>query len=85
MAGIKRKEAPKAVSTSTFDSKKQKLGGVGASKKRAAPVKQASPESEPSDNDDDDDDELDGDEDAMSGVDENRNSESEGDKKIRSG
>ena len=81
MAGIKRKEAPKAVAAVRSGSeKKQKLGSTGSSKK-AVPTKEPTPESDESS---ESEDELDGDDDAMSGVElEAGNSESD-DKKIRS-
>ncbi|KAG9821763.1 hypothetical protein KCV05_g17198, partial [Aureobasidium melanogenum] len=89
MAGVKRKEAPKAVAAVRSGSeKKQKLASTGSSKKRAAPIKEPTPESDESSDDDDDDqdeDELDGEDSAMSGVEqEGGNSESD-DKKIRTG
>ncbi|KAG9821705.1 hypothetical protein KCV05_g17242, partial [Aureobasidium melanogenum] len=87
MAGVKRKEAPKAVAAVRSGSeKKQKLASTGSSKKRAAPIKEPTPESdESSDDEDEDEDELDGEDSAMSGVDqEGGNSESD-DKKIRTG
>lgn len=82
MAGIKRKEAPKAVAAVRSGSeKKQKLASTGSSKKKAAPIKEPTPESDESS---ESEDELDGDDDAMSGVElEAGNSESD-DKKIRS-
>jgi pumilio family protein 6 len=84
MAGIKRKEAPKAVAAVRSGSeKKQKLGSFH---KKSTPVEEVSSESETSEEEDDDDEEeeLDGDDDAMSGVElENGNSESD-EKKIRS-
>jgi pumilio family protein 6 len=81
MVGIKRKEAPKAVAAVRSGSeKKQKLASTGSSKK-AAPIKEPTPESDESS---EEEDELDEDDDAMSGVElEGRNSESD-DKKIRS-
>ena len=84
MVGIKRKEAPKAVAPVRSGSeKKQKLASTGSSKKKAAPIKEPTPESDDS-SESDDQDELDGDDDAMSGVElEAGNSESD-DKKIRS-
>lgn len=85
MAGVKRKEAPKAVAAVRSGSeKKQKLASTGSSKKRAAPIKEPTPESDESSDDDEDEDELDGEDSAMSGVEqEGGNSESD-DKKIRS-
>jgi pumilio family protein 6 len=82
MAGIKRKEAPKAVAAVRSGSeKKQKLASTGSSKKKAAPTKEPTPESDESS---ESEDELDGDDDAMSGVElEAGNSESD-DKKMRS-
>lgn len=83
MVGIKRKEAPKAVAAVRSGSeKKQKLASTGLSKKKAAPIKEPTPESDESS---ESEDELDGDDDdAMSGVElEAGNSESD-DKKIRS-
>ncbi|CAD0082882.1 unnamed protein product [Aureobasidium vineae] len=83
MAGIKRKEAPKAVAAVRSSEKKQKLASTGSIKKKAAPIKEPTPESDES-SEDEDEDELDGEDDAMSGVElEGGNSESD-DKKIRS-
>ncbi|KAG9525418.1 ARM repeat-containing protein, partial [Aureobasidium melanogenum] len=86
MAGVKRKEAPKAVAAVRSGSeKKQKLASTGSSKKRAAPIKEPTPESDESSDNDEDEDELDGEDSAMSGVEqEGGNSESD-DKKIRTG
>ncbi|KAH0390553.1 ARM repeat-containing protein, partial [Aureobasidium melanogenum] len=86
MAGVKRKEAPKAVAAVRSGSeKKQKLASTGSSKMRAAPIKEPTPESDESSDDDEDEDELDGEDSAMSGVEqEGANSESD-DKKIRTG
>lgn len=82
MVGIKRKEAPKAVAAVRSGSeKKQKLASTGSHKK-AAPVKEPTPESDESS--DEEEDELDDEDDAMSGVElEGENGESD-DKKIRS-
>lgn len=83
MAGIKRKEAPKAVAAVRSGSeKKQKLASTGSSKKKAAPVKEPTPETETSE--DEDEDELDEEEDAMSGVELNGGNSDSDDKKIRS-
>ncbi|KAG9886196.1 hypothetical protein KCU94_g17279, partial [Aureobasidium melanogenum] len=56
MAGVKRKEAPKAVAAVRSGSeKKQKLASTGSSKKRAAPIKEPTPESDESSDDEDED------------------------------
>jgi hypothetical protein len=83
MVGIKRKEAPKAVAAVRSGSeKKQKLASTGSSHKKAAPVKEPTPESDESS--DEEEDELDDQDDAMSGVElEGENGESD-EKKIRS-
>jgi pumilio family protein 6 len=83
MVGIKRKEAPKAVAAVRSGSeKKQKLASTGSSHKKAAPVKEPTPESDESS--DAEEDELDDQDDAMSGVElEGENGDSD-DRKIRS-
>ena len=64
MAGIKRKEAPRAVAVQTLESKKkQKLATSGGAQKKhkgaAAKVVSESEQSEDDDDDDDEDDDLD--------------------------
>ena len=78
MAGIKRKEAPKPVASSGVGlKKKQKLTTSGPGKKKTPLVKERTPESDISE---DEQDELDGEDEAMSGVE----GEVEGEKKFKS-
>lgn len=78
MAGIKRKEAPKPVASSGVGlKKKQKLATTGAGKKKTSLIKEKTPESDISE---DEQDELDGEDETMSGVEE----EVEDEKKFKS-